>query len=335
MSDETTPLTDDADSSLVRPYVASLGESNPTWQGSGFTDPDTLTEVQPAAAALIDRSPGHRLVRPQISERTRWALIAVAAVVMAGSIGGYMSWTGGRDEARAFPTPVTPPDFSAGSGTPLPGASTPAGVFTAPAPGTSTATAPSTSTTTALGGLTTTAPGGTRTTAGGDAAPPQTQPPPRHASPPPTSDTGEGAPQPPTPTNLAAGRTVTDTGHQDGFAPSNAVDGDATTYWESSDDAYPQSITVELGHPMNVSRIVVTLPRKWDARNQTISVSVGTSRNRFVTIVGSTGYTFDPLSGNTSTITFPAQRCRYVRLTFTANTDWAAGQVSEIGIYPP
>lgn len=51
------------------------------------------------------------------------------------------------------------------------------------------------------------------------------------------------------------------------------------------------------------------------------------------TLAGSAGYRFDPASGNTVTITFAATRVRYVRLTFTANTGWPAGQVSEFEVY--
>ena len=48
---------------------------------------------------------------------------------------------------------------------------------------------------------------------------------------------------------------------------------------------------------------------------------------------GSKGYGFDPASGNTATATFTAAPVRYVRLTFTANSGWPAGQLSELQIY--
>ena len=53
-----------------------------------------------------------------------------------------------------------------------------------------------------------------------------------------------------------------------------------------------------------------------------------------LTVVGSAGYTFNPATGNTVTITYPATAARYLRLTFTANTGWPAGQVSEFRVYP-
>jgi hypothetical protein len=45
------------------------------------------------------------------------------------------------------------------------------------------------------------------------------------------------------------------------------------------------------------------------------------------------GYAFDPATGNTVTITFPAATVRYVRLNVTANTGWSATQASEFEVY--
>jgi hypothetical protein len=49
--------------------------------------------------------------------------------------------------------------------------------------------------------------------------------------------------------------------------------------------------------------------------------------------VPSAGYTFNPSTGNTASITFTAATVRYVKLTFTANTGWPAGQLSELRVY--
>ena len=58
-----------------------------------------------------------------------------------------------------------------------------------------------------------------------------------------------------------------------------------------------------------------------------------TSGSTFTTIVASAGYVFNPASGNSVTITFPATSWRYLRLNFTANTGWPAGQASEFRVY--
>jgi hypothetical protein len=53
----------------------------------------------------------------------------------------------------------------------------------------------------------------------------------------------------------------------------------------------------------------------------------------YSTVVGAAGYPFDPATGNTATIAFQGASQRYVRLTFTGNTGWPAGQLSELEVY--
>jgi hypothetical protein len=135
--------------------------------------------------------------------------------------------------------------------------------------------------------------------------------------------------------NLAAGRTVTATSSLSAYPASNAVDGNASSYWESNNNAFPQSLTVDLGTSRTVARVVLKLPPDpaWGARTQTLSVSGSTDGSAYSTIVGSTGYRFDPATGNTVTINFTQTSQRYLRLTFTANTGWPAAQLSEFEVY--
>ncbi|GAB3166410.1 glycosyl hydrolase family 28-related protein [Amycolatopsis stemonae] len=143
------------------------------------------------------------------------------------------------------------------------------------------------------------------------------------------SDNGGTTPPPTTtPTqpsgNLALHKSVSASGSQGGFPPGNAVDGDANSYWESTNNAFPQSLTVDFGSTVSVSRLVLKLPPSWGARTQTLSVDG---------VKASATYTFDPASGNTATVTFPATSARTLRLTFTGNTGWPAGQLSELEAY--
>jgi hypothetical protein len=71
----------------------------------------------------------------------------------------------------------------------------------------------------------------------------------------------------------------------------------------------------------------------WGTRTQTLSVSGSTDGSSFSTVSGPAGYTFNPASGNTVTITFAPTSRRFLRLTFTANTGSPAGQVSEFEVY--
>jgi chitodextrinase len=135
--------------------------------------------------------------------------------------------------------------------------------------------------------------------------------------------------------NLALNRPTAESSHTQVYVSSNAVDGNAGTYWESANNAFPQWLQVDLGGVTPVSRIVLTLPpaAAWGARIQTLTVAGSNDGNTFSTLVGSAGYTFDPNTGNAVTIPVPAGSRRYLRLTFTANTGWPAGQVSEFQAY--
>jgi hypothetical protein len=137
---------------------------------------------------------------------------------------------------------------------------------------------------------------------------------------------GGGQPNP----NLALGRNTSESSHTQNFVGANAVDADANTYWESANNAFPQWLQVDLGSSSSVSRIVLTLPPSsaWGTRTQTIAVSGDAG-----TIVGAKGYTFDPATGNSVTITFPSTATRNLRLTVTGNTGWPAGQAAGFEVY--
>jgi hypothetical protein len=113
------------------------------------------------------------------------------------------------------------------------------------------------------------------------------------------------------------------------------VDGNTSTYWESTDNAFPQWFQVDLGASQSVSRIVMDLPPStaWATRSQTIQIQGSTDGTNYTTLAGSASYTFNPSTGNTVTVTFSAASVRYVKLTFTANTGWPAGQLSELQVF--
>jgi hypothetical protein len=138
-------------------------------------------------------------------------------------------------------------------------------------------------------------------------------------------------------TNLALNRPVTGSSVFQNYVPSNAVDGNTGTYWESTDGAgYPQTITVNLGSAQTIESITLDLPplSNWNTRTETLSVLGSTNGTTFSQIVGSAGYTFNPATGNTVTISLPSgTSAQYVELSFTANTGWDAAQLSELQIY--
>ncbi|KUN31804.1 mycodextranase [Streptomyces corchorusii] len=147
---------------------------------------------------------------------------------------------------------------------------------------------------------------------------------------------GQGNPEPDPNRNLAKGRPATATGSQDVYTPGKAVDGDANSYWESTNNAFPQSLTVDLGSSYAVRRLVLKLPPSsaWGARTQTVTVLGSADGSGYSTVLGAQGYRFDPATGNTATVTLPSgTSLRYLRLTVTANTGWPAGQFSEVEAY--
>ncbi|MEV6011031.1 discoidin domain-containing protein [Streptomyces sp. NPDC051976] len=137
--------------------------------------------------------------------------------------------------------------------------------------------------------------------------------------------------------NLAAGKPTAESGHADVYGSGNAVDGNASSYWESTNNAFPQWLRVDLGSAVPVNKVVLKLPpaTAWAARTQTLAVQGSTDGSTFSDLVASAGYTFDPATGNTVTITFNQATTRYVRLNITGNTGWPAGQISEFEVYGP
>ncbi|WP_157752002.1 discoidin domain-containing protein [Actinoplanes derwentensis] len=137
--------------------------------------------------------------------------------------------------------------------------------------------------------------------------------------------------------NLAAGKTFTASSTSESYTASNAGDANPNTYWESSNNAFPQWLQADLGAGTEINQAVLKLPPAtvWATRTQTLTIQGSTNGSTFTTIKSSAVYTFNPSTANTVTIDLVNTSTRYVRLTFTANTGWPAGQLSELEIYGP
>ena len=139
-----------------------------------------------------------------------------------------------------------------------------------------------------------------------------------------------------TDTNLALGKPATASSQVNGTqAASTATDGDANTYWESANHAFPQWLQVDLGAARSVGKVTLKLPPSsaWGTRTQTLSVQASTDGSNFSTPVASATYTFTS-PANVVNITVPTTNARYLRVNITANSGWPAGQVSEFEVYP-
>jgi F5/8 type C domain/Pectate lyase superfamily protein/Abnormal spindle-like microcephaly-assoc'd, ASPM-SPD-2-Hydin len=118
-------------------------------------------------------------------------------------------------------------------------------------------------------------------------------------------------------------------------AAATATDGDANTYWESTNGAFPQWLQVDLGGAYSIGKVTLKLPPSsaWGTRTQTLSILTSTDGSNFSTVVASATYTFTSPT-NVVTVNAPATNARYVRVNFTANSGWPAGQASELEVYP-
>ncbi|GIF77194.1 hypothetical protein Asi02nite_67120 [Asanoa siamensis] len=137
--------------------------------------------------------------------------------------------------------------------------------------------------------------------------------------------------------NLAQGKATAESGHADVYGSGNVVDGNQGTYWESTNNSFPEWVQVDLGSAQAVNRVVLKLPTSgWGTRTQTLSVQGSTNGTSFTDLAGSQAYTFNPaVAGNAVTISFNQATTRYVRINVTANSAWPAGQLSELEVYGP
>ncbi|MFI8515615.1 discoidin domain-containing protein [Streptomyces sp. NPDC085460] len=136
--------------------------------------------------------------------------------------------------------------------------------------------------------------------------------------------------------DLALGRPTSASSVTQSYGPGNAVDGSPHSYWESANNAFPQWLQVDLGAATGVRRVVLALPpiTAWATRTQTVAVQGSTDGSSFTTLLGASPHTFNPATGNNVTLALPAETStRHLRLLFTANTGWPAGQLSEFRVY--
>jgi hypothetical protein len=150
---------------------------------------------------------------------------------------------------------------------------------------------------------------------------------------PPLVGGGNPDPEPDPNRDLAAGRPTAQSSQTQGYGSGNAVDGNPGSYWESANHAFPQWLQVDLGTAVPVARVVLRLPPGWETRTQTLTVQGSGDGSAFRTLSPAAGRTFNPATGNQTTVTFPGATVRYVRITVTANTGWPAGQASSLEVY--
>ena len=137
--------------------------------------------------------------------------------------------------------------------------------------------------------------------------------------------------------NIAEGKPIQASAHNDVYVSSNLNDGKTTTYWESK--GFPAEMTVDLQGTFTVSTAAFLLnPASiWEPRTQEIAVLVSTDGENFTEVSPAAAYTFDAETGNRVRIDFGAVQASHVRVIITSNTAAPAhakgAQVAEICIY--
>lgn len=138
-------------------------------------------------------------------------------------------------------------------------------------------------------------------------------------------------------TNLALEKNIHASSQTaDEFDAKQASDGDPFTYWESTNNQFPQSLTLDLGEETEVGKLILRLVPQdaWEKRDQEIEVLGSSDGETFTSYVGPQPYSFDPASDNAVEIPLePAVKARWLRLTIYGNTAWPAAQISEFEVY--
>lgn len=138
--------------------------------------------------------------------------------------------------------------------------------------------------------------------------------------------------------NLALKAEVKEDGHTQVYHCRNVNDGDRFTYWEGRADAYPNTLTFDLGQAtlLGGARLLLNPRQLWSARTQEVEILAGNDPEALETIVPKQTLDFDPLTDNSVYVPFetPAE-VQYIRFLFYANSGASAGQVAEIELYAP
>lgn len=135
--------------------------------------------------------------------------------------------------------------------------------------------------------------------------------------------------------NIAEGKPVQASEHNDVYVSSNLNDGSVQTYWESK--GFPAVLTIDLEGVYTVTTAAFCLNPSaiWEPRKQEIAVLVSTDGENFTEAVAAAVYQFDAATGNRVRIDFAPTEAAYVRIVITSNSssNSKGAQIAEICIY--
>ena len=138
--------------------------------------------------------------------------------------------------------------------------------------------------------------------------------------------------------NIAEGKPIQASLHNDVYVSRNLNDGKTETYWESK--GFPAEVTVDLEGSYMISAAAVRLYPSaiWEPRTQEITLLTSTDGESFTEITPATVYSFDAATGNRIRIDFEPVEAMFVRIIITSNSAYPAhsggAQMAEFCIYP-
>jgi len=135
--------------------------------------------------------------------------------------------------------------------------------------------------------------------------------------------------------NIAEGKPVQASEHNDVYVSSNLNDGIVQTYWESK--GFPAVLTIDLEgvHIVSTAAFCLNPSAIWEPRTQEIAVLISTDGENFTEAAAAAVYQFDAATGNRVRIDFDPVEAAYVRVVITSNSssNSKGAQIAEICIY--
>jgi F5/8 type C domain. len=137
--------------------------------------------------------------------------------------------------------------------------------------------------------------------------------------------------------NLAEGKPVQASAHNDVYISGYLNDGSTSTYWESRD--FPAEVTVDLQgtHTVSVVAFCLNPAAIWEPRTQEIAVLLSTDGENYTEVSPAAAYSFDAETGNRVRIDIEPAEAAYVRVIISSNTASPAhakgAQLAEICVY--
>lgn len=137
--------------------------------------------------------------------------------------------------------------------------------------------------------------------------------------------------------NIAEGKPVQASQHNDVYVSSNLNDGKVETYWESK--GFPAELTIDLegAHTISTAAFCLNPSAIWEPRTQEIALWTSMDGESFTEAVPALVYSFDAATGNRIRIDMDPVEAAYVRIIITSNSAYPAhsggAQIAEVCIY--